>query len=192
MTQEFEHAAGEPKDYTKYVWGGVGLLVVGMIAVMLATGGGDPRRSEVKTKHILIQYDQTDPADRARALELITSLREQIVRGEATFEEIAEKYSDDPTTAHRGGYLGTHGKGEMQTQYENYSWTAPVGELSGVIQTSFGYHLMMVLERYISPGDAYEQELERRIQEGEELPQVGDTEAPAGETPAPATETQPQ
>lgn len=184
MTQEFDNAAQEPKDYTKLVWGGVGVLVLAMVLFMVFNGGGTPRRSEVRTKHILIKFDASDPADKARALELINGLREQIVSGKATFEEIAEKYSDDPTTAKKGGFLGSHARGEMQKQYDDYAWTAPVGQLSGIIQTSFGFHLMVVLDRYISPGEQYEQEIERRIKEGEAAPNLGESSPESATTNA--------
>ena len=163
MSREFDDAAHEPRDYTKYIWVGVGLLVLVMIGLMLFAGESVPRRSEVKTRHILIKFDKGDPADQARALALIKEIREKIVSGEATFSEMAEKYSDDPTSASRGGFLGTHGKGDMQEQYENYSWSAPLKQLSGIIQTTFGYHLMIVDDRYISPADEYEKKLEEKI-----------------------------
>lgn len=167
MTQEFDEAAQDPKDFTKYIWAGVGILILAMILFMVFNGKTKPRRSEVETKHILIRFDHSDPADRARALELVQDLRKKIVNGEASFEAVAEEYSDDPQTGPNGGYLGTHGKGEMSDQYDKYAWTAPIGELSGIIQTSYGYHLMVVIDRYISPGDEYEEKLEERVRDVE-------------------------
>ena len=165
MTQAFEEAPHEPRDYTRYVWGGVGLLVLAMLAFMLLKGETTPRRSEVQTKHILIRYDASDPADRARALELIQSIREQIVNGDATFEAMAQKYSDDPMSGPVGGFIGGSGRGDLHDKYEEFAWSAPIGELSGIVQTSFGYHLIVVVDRYISPSDAYEEQLEQRLRE---------------------------
>lgn len=165
MTREFDDATQEPKDYTKHVWAAVGLVVLAMVIYMVISGQRTPTRSEVSTSHILIRYSAGDPADRARALELIHDLRERIVSGEDSFEKLAEQYSDDPQSGPRGGYVGTHARGDMEDAYDEYSWTAPVGELSPVIQTGFGYHLVIVHDRYIAPGDAYDEELERRIRE---------------------------
>lgn len=183
MTQEFDAAAQDPKDYTKYVWGGIGILVLAMMALMMLKGQSTPRRSEVETKHILIRFEANDPADRARALETIQMIREKIESGEESFAAMAEKYSDDPQSAPNGGYVGRSGRGDMQEQYDQYAWSAPIGEMSGIIQTSYGYHLIVVVDRYISPGDAYEQKLEERIRE-EDVSLPGGEDAPAeGTTP---------
>lgn len=163
MTQQFDDASQEPRDYAKFMWGAVAVLIAAMILFMLTRGQGTPRRSEVTTKHILVRFNAGDPADKARALALIQEIREKIVSGEASFTEMAARYSDDPLNAQRGGHVGTHGRDEMAEQYEEYSWNGPIGELSGIIQTGFGYHLIVVEDRYISPADAYEEELERRI-----------------------------
>lgn len=174
MTEQFDDASQEPRDYAKFVWGGVAVLIAAMILFMITRGQGTPRRSEVTTKHILISYDGGDPADKARALALIKEIREKIVNGDASFAEMALRYSNDPLSARRGGHLGTHGKGEMSEQYENYSWNGPIGELSEILQSGHGYHIMVVEDRYISPSDAYEEELERRIRTNEGAAPTGE------------------
>lgn len=176
MTQQFDDASQEPRDYAKFMWGAVAVLIAAMVLFMLTRGQGSPRRSEVTTKHILINYDASDPADKARALALIKEIRDKIANGEASFAEMASRYSDDPLSAQRGGHLGAHGKGEMSEQYENYSWNGPIGELSEIIQTGYGFHIMIVEDRYISPADAYEEDLERRIRTNE----GGDAAAESG------------
>ena len=181
MTQEFHEAAEDPRDYTKYVWGGIGVLVLAMLTFMLVKGQSTPQRSQVDTKHILISFAANDPADRARALELIQSIREKIVSGEASFEAMAQKYSDDPLSARNGGYIGSSGRGELQDKYEDFAWIAPPGELSDIIQTGFGYHLIVVVDRYISPGDAYEEALDKRLRDAAEDLRG----AAAGDAPAP-------
>lgn len=164
MTREFTDATQEPRDYIKYVWAGIGLLILVMLVLIISVGQRTPKRSEVRTKHILIEYNRTDPADRARALKLIQELRQRILDGE-NFEELAKKYSDDEVTAFRGGDIGYQPRGTMEDQYEEYAWEAPLNELGDIIQTSYGYHIIVVTDRYIAPGDAYEKELERRVNE---------------------------
>jgi len=178
MTQEFDDAAQDPKDYTKYVWGGIGILVVAMIAFMMLKGQTTPRRSEVETKHILIRFDAADPADRARALELIQSIREKIVSGEESFSAMAAKYSQDPQSGPNGGLVGRSGRGDMHKQYDQYAWTAPIGEISEIVQTNYGYHLIVVISRYISPSEVYEQQLEDRSRD-EDVTLPGNDELPA-------------
>jgi len=153
----------EPKDRTKLIWG----LVIAIFAVMLLgiwfAGQIDPNQSRARLKHILIAFDPSDPSDQARAAELIRELRERIVNGE-DFGDIAEEYSNDPGSASRGGDLQYVQRGELADKIDEYAWTAPVGELSEVIQTNFGYHLVIVTDRKLSDIDRLKvrEERERR------------------------------
>ncbi len=80
MAREHADATDEPRDYIKYVWIGIGVLIAVMIGLIVSLGERTPKRSEVRTKHILIEYNKSDPADRARALKLVQELRQRIVR----------------------------------------------------------------------------------------------------------------
>jgi parvulin-like peptidyl-prolyl isomerase len=163
MTSAFEEQE-EPRDRTRYIWIGVTILFVLMVGVLWYIGRPDPKVSTVRARHILIQFDQNDATDRARALELTSTLRERIERG-ASFSRVAREYSNDPSSAARGGDLGYWPKGTFVPEFEEYVWSAAVGELSEVIETSHGFHLIRVEHRHLSPADAYEQELEKRARE---------------------------
>lgn len=178
MAQVNDDNYNEPKDFTPYLWWGVLLVVLIMVGLILALGKRTPGRSEVRAKHILIKFDQGDPADRSRALELIKEIRGRLEKGES-FEKLAEEYSNDPASATRGGDLGPMAKGKYQEQFENYVWSAPLNELSNVVQTSYGYHLIVVTERHVSAGDAYEMELEKRVTEEGKAPADASGAAPA-------------
>jgi parvulin-like peptidyl-prolyl isomerase len=153
----------EPKDRTKLIWG----VVLGIVAVMLVTiwwaGRLNPNRSVVRVKHVLIM-SSADPAEQARARELIRELRERIVNGE-DFGKIAEQYSNDPGSARRGGDLGYIGKGEMVKEMEEYAWQGPLGELSPVLQSSLGYHIAIVTDRHLSKVDQLKIMEEREVNE---------------------------
>ncbi len=164
MSQVNEGNVNEPKDFAPYMWWGILVVVLVMVGLILAMGKRTPGRSEVRAKHILVKFDQGDPADRSRALQLIQEIRGRIEKGES-FEKLAKEYSNDPASATRGGDMGPMAKGQYQEQFENYVWSAPLNELSNVVQTSYGYHLIVVTERHVSAGDAYELELERRVTE---------------------------
>ena len=163
MTLDQEHVE-EPKDRTRLIWLIVVALFAAMIVALWLSGRTTPKRSMVHPKHILIGFDKNDPADRARALELITDLRERIVNG-ASFEAIAREYSDDDSTRGRGGDLGYQPKKHFLPAFEEVVWTIPVGELSPVFATKHGFHLVVVEDRYLSPGDQYEMELDERARE---------------------------
>lgn len=185
MTREYEENANEPKDYTRYLWWGILASVLLMIGLFAAVGERQPKRSEVRAKHILIKCAPGDPADRARALKTVQELRERITQGES-FAKLAKEYSDDPASAARGGDLGYNPKGTFMEQFEAYAWSAPLNELGEIVQTAHGFHLIVITDRHVSDSDAYEAELERRVIEESEK-----TETTPGsvETPAPATPT---
>lgn len=182
MPLAHEDHAEDPKDYTRYLWLGIVAVVAIMIVLFAVIGPRQPKRSEVHAKHILIKAQQNDPADRARALKTAQDLRARIQKGES-FEKLAKEYSDDEFSAGRGGDLGFAPKGTYLEQFENYIWTAPLNELGEIVQTSHGYHLIVVLERYVSAGDTYEMELEKRVTE---VPSVLPNAKPATGMPVPA------
>jgi parvulin-like peptidyl-prolyl isomerase len=179
MTREYEENANEPKDYTRYLWLGILASVLLMIGLFAAVGERQPKRSEIRAKHILIKCNQQDPADRGRALKTARELRERIMKGES-FEKLAKEYSEDPASAARGGDLGYNPKGTFMEQFEKYVWSAPLNELGEIVQTGHGFHLVVVTDRHISDADAYEAELERRAIE--ELEQAKPSAPAAPET----------
>lgn len=165
MTSELEEGA-EPKDRTKLIWGFVLALICVMLAAIWWAGKLEPNTSVVRLKHILISYDASNPSDEARARDLIRSLRERILNGES-FSKLAEEYSNDPGSARRGGDLGYLEMGSLAEPMEVFAWTAPIGQLSDVIKTQFGYHLAIVTDRRLSDVDRLrmkeDQEWQRRI-----------------------------
>jgi len=162
---EPEHTdENEPRDYSRYLWIGIGVVVILMILAIAWSGAPDPNTSQVRARHILIRYDPADPADRQRALDLITDLREQLMEG-ADFATLAREYSEDPTNAARGGDLGYYPRGQFEPEFERYVWTGEVGEISEIVPTAYGFHLIRIEDRYISPGDEFEQSLEERVRE---------------------------
>ncbi|MBM3289099.1 MAG: hypothetical protein FJY92_03015 [Candidatus Hydrogenedentes bacterium] len=149
--------ASEPRDVTKWVWLAVIVLFVAMGAVLYLYSGLNPQVSVVRIRHILISFDKADPASRAQALERIRGLRERIQKGE-DFGKLARDNSNDATTASKGGDLGYYPKGSFENAVETFAWSAPVDQLSDVLTTSFGFHLVEVVDRRFSKVDALAQE----------------------------------
>ncbi len=158
----------ETKDWTKYIWVGIILLFVLMVIIIWMAGHTKPKTSYVRAKHILIKFASNDPADRQRALQFITELKQRIAQGES-FEKLAKDYSNDPASARRGGDLGYYGRNSFEPNFESYVWSAPIGQLSDVIETKYGFHLIIVVDRHLTDVDRYEIELDekaRKIVEG--------------------------
>lgn len=68
--------------------------------------------------------------------------REQIVNGEASFAELASKYSDC-SSAKKGGDLGSFGRGAMQKPFEDAGFSLKIGEMSEPIWTDSGVHIIL-------------------------------------------------
>lgn len=72
----------------------------------------------------------------------IIAFREQIVSGQASFAELAQKYSDC-SSAKRGGDLGPFGHGAMQKPFEQAAFALKIGELSEPVHTDSGVHIIL-------------------------------------------------
>jgi len=100
----------------------------------------------VTARHILICYDgcavnETFNRTKEEALTLIEEINVKILSGELTFADAAIDYSDCPS-GQDGGMLGEFGRGQMVTAFEDAAFALPVGGMSGVVETEFGYHLI--------------------------------------------------
>jgi peptidyl-prolyl cis-trans isomerase SurA len=82
---------------------------------------------------------------KAGAIARLTEARERIGAGEP-FADVARDVSDDASAA-RGGDLGTFGRGVMVPEFERAVFALAPGELSGIVPTRFGFHLIQVLEK---------------------------------------------
>lgn len=122
---------------------------------------------KASARHILIAFagspaaqpgkpELTEEQAKAKAEEI----REKI-KGGASFEELAKAESDDVGSGANGGSLGEFGRGQMVSEFEQAAFTTPIGELSDVIRTQFGFHLVKVDARGTSPFEEVRESLER-------------------------------
>jgi peptidyl-prolyl cis-trans isomerase SurA len=92
---------------------------------------------------IMVMPKITESA-RAAAYDRMAEVSELLAAGEP-FEELAREYSDDPSGT-TGGNLGTFGRGVMVPEFEDAVFAMQAGEVSGIIQTRFGFHIVEVLD----------------------------------------------
>lgn len=85
--------------------------------------------STISASHILVQHEH-------EAQDLIKKLE-----GGESFESLAKTFSKCPS-GKSGGALGTFGKGQMVKPFETAAFALKEGEVSGPVQTQFGYHLI--------------------------------------------------
>lgn len=167
MTWESDQDQGiEIKDRSKYLWGVVAVLVLAMVAMVFIPSSTKTNQSAVYLKQILVTFNPGDAQDRARAFEIIETAHKQLVDGVA-FRTVAKNYSNDPQSASRGGNVGWMDRGSLVSAIEKYAWEKPVGQLSGIIVTQYGFHVVLITQRVISDADAYEEDLRRRALEGD-------------------------
>jgi len=77
-----------------------------------------------------------------QAIALLQDFRKQIVEGKVQFADLAKRESDCGS-AQNGGDLGEFGRGEMQAPFENATYALKVGELSDIIDTDSGVHIIL-------------------------------------------------
>ncbi|HEX2723663.1 MAG TPA: peptidylprolyl isomerase [Gemmatimonadaceae bacterium] len=90
--------------------------------------------------HILLLTQDTTPAGKATVKKKIDALRAQVTP--ANFAELARKNSQDPQSAVQGGSLGVFPRGAMVKEFDQATAALKPGEISPVIQTQYGYHII--------------------------------------------------
>ena len=100
---------------------------------------GDPEGS-VRASHILILLKDESPAADKEAKEKADKVLARLKGGE-TFEKLAETESGCPSKK-TGGSLGAFSKGQMVKEFEDAAFALKDGEVSGVVKTKFGYHII--------------------------------------------------
>jgi peptidyl-prolyl cis-trans isomerase C len=101
---------------------------------------------QVAARHIILTTQGiTDQAELDAKRARLEDLRRQIAAG-ADFGQMARDHSEGPS-APTGGDLGTFGRGQMVPEFEDAAFSLAVGEISGIVETQFGYHILQVTER---------------------------------------------
>ncbi len=105
---------------------------------------------DFKNKVIYYQMYKTKLEEKLQldkeAQETIAMLENKIKNEGSDFSSLAQEYSDCPS-GEQGGDLGWFGQGAMVKEFEDAAYTLEVGEMSGVVKTQFGYHLIKLDEK---------------------------------------------
>ena len=97
----------------------------------------------VQTAHILLRLDQkATEAEQKAAKVRIDSIYHALKAG-ADFAELAKKVSQDPGSAQQGGLLPFVQRGQLVKEYEDVAFSLKDGEMSGIVQTAYGYHIIL-------------------------------------------------
>ena len=122
---------------------------------------------KLKASHILAMFpwkgDNSEETQEGReeALSKIGMVEEKLKNGEA-FEDLARQYSDDITSGENGGDLGYVSKGQMVEKFDKALFALDVGEVSGIVETEYGFHIIKATDRqeeYIQKFDEVEESI---------------------------------
>lgn len=113
---------------------------------------------QVRASHILIAFDMNLPADQAKTLakQKADGLLKQIKEENADFAKLAKENSADLLSAKEGGDLGFFAKQTMAPAFANAAFAMQPGEISDVIETQYGYHIIKVTDKEAAHTKAFE------------------------------------
>lgn len=98
----------------------------------------------VNIRHILLKTTDMNPQQEAAVKAKAEGLLKQI-RGGADFAELAKKYSEDPGSASKGGEYDGVVRGQMVPEFEKEAFALKPGQVSDLVKTQYGYHIIKVL-----------------------------------------------
>ncbi len=103
----------------------------------------------VNTEYIIgqiIRKPKVGLAEEIEVKEKLRTLRKRIMNGES-FSTLAVLYSEDPGSAAKGGEVGLFGRGELYPEYEAAAFKLKPGEISDIVKSKAGYHIIQLIER---------------------------------------------
>jgi peptidyl-prolyl cis-trans isomerase D len=101
--------------------------------------------AERRASHILINADKAlSAAEKQKAKTRAEGLLAEVRKNPAQFAELARKNSQDGGSATQGGDLGFFGRGSMVKPFEDAAFSMKVGDISDLIETDYGYHIITV------------------------------------------------
>jgi peptidyl-prolyl cis-trans isomerase SurA len=110
----------------------------------------DKQQQMVDASHILLRLDQSAaPQDTLKVYNRMSAIRDSVVAG-ADFGEMAVRNSEDPSASNASGGAGYRGRlghirgGRLVPEFEDVAFSIPIGQLSHIFRTQFGYHILVV------------------------------------------------
>ncbi len=104
-------------------------------------------QNEVRASHILIKIAlDSSPEDTLVAYEKAIGIRKRLLKGES-FDMVAKGSSEDPSVKNNGGDLGFFTVFQMIYPFENAVYNSEIGEISNLVRTRFGYHIVKVTDK---------------------------------------------
>jgi peptidyl-prolyl cis-trans isomerase SurA len=121
-------------------------------------------RGEIHVAHIMVK-PKAEANGEMNAETKIQEIHQKLRTGESTFEDLASKYSDDASSAKKGGELAWFGTGKMVLEFEDAAFNLKKdGDISEPFKTDFGWHIVKRLEyRPLAPFADQEKEIKNKV-----------------------------
>jgi peptidyl-prolyl cis-trans isomerase SurA len=94
----------------------------------------------------IVKLPKVSEEEKNAVKDRLNDYRDRILKG-SKFSTIALLYSEDPGSAKKGGELGFFSRGDMVSEFENAAFALQDGEISPVIETQYGFHIIQMIER---------------------------------------------
>jgi peptidyl-prolyl cis-trans isomerase D len=112
---------------------------------------------ERRASHILVAVPQNaTPEQKSKAKQKAQALFEEAKKSPKSFAELAKKNSEDPGSAVEGGDLGWSPRGRMVKPFDDALFSMKVGDITGPVETQFGYHVIKLNEIKTPPKPSFE------------------------------------
>jgi parvulin-like peptidyl-prolyl isomerase len=123
---------------------------------------GEDKTASVR--HILMLTQDKTEEEKAAIHEKMEEILSRAKSGE-DFAVLAKTYSEDPGSQEKGGLYENFGRGQMVKPFEDAAFSVPIGEISDIVETTFGYHILKVIDRKkeTRPLDEVRDEIEAHI-----------------------------
>ncbi|MFO7809857.1 MAG: peptidylprolyl isomerase [Candidatus Delongbacteria bacterium] len=103
-------------------------------------------KPSVTLSQLLVSFSNEALSDNS-AREKAESIKSEILQGEISFEDAAEKYSEDETSKYKGGNIGTTKRGDLVPSYERSAYNLEQGDISEPVKTEYGYHIIKLNDK---------------------------------------------
>lgn len=120
-------------------------------------------------RHILLLTQGKNEEEKTEIRQKMEGILERVRSGE-DFAALAKEYTEDPGSKENGGLYEDFGRGRMVKPFEDAAFTVPVGEISDIVETEYGYHILQIVDRKkeTRPFDEVREELAAQVRQGRE------------------------
>ena len=115
-------------------------------------------------RHILLMTQGKSDSAKTEIRKKMEGILEEAKNG-ADFAKLAEKYTEDPGSRDKGGLYEDFTKGRMVKPFEDAAFSVPVGEISDIVETRYGYHILKVVDRKkeTKPLDEVKEDIRKKL-----------------------------